>query len=294
MARSLRDATDGSPSTTATSLRPSRVALATTLKPEFANEAGLHAVGAREADKQAVMGAHDLLADLHLDGGEEIGVFRKLDDDGAGELGEVAGRGDLALVGEAVDVGEVRARHAEMLRRLVHARDERVLAAGDRLGDHDGDVVGRLDDEHLERDVERDRAADRKPELARRLLRRLLRAGDLGVGRDRAGLQRLEGDVGRHQLGQRCREPLGVGILGVQDGAVIGLEDESGAGGSAEGAIKIAPTRRPRPARLSIIPLPLIQLAFALTASLTSAQRSRPGRLRDVDGHPNPRNGPAP
>jgi hypothetical protein len=35
VARSLRDATDGSPRTTATTLRPSRVALATTLKPDF-------------------------------------------------------------------------------------------------------------------------------------------------------------------------------------------------------------------------------------------------------------------
>ena len=34
MARSLRDAADGSPRTTATSLRPPRVALATTLKPD--------------------------------------------------------------------------------------------------------------------------------------------------------------------------------------------------------------------------------------------------------------------
>jgi len=40
-------------------------------------------------------------------------------------------------------------------------------------------------------------------------------ADDLGVGRDSAGLERLEGEVGHHQLGQRCGEPLGIGILGV-------------------------------------------------------------------------------
>jgi hypothetical protein len=56
-------------------------------------------------------------------------------------------------------------RHADMLRRLVHARDERVLAAGDRLGDHNGNIVGRLDDEDLECDVERNEAADGKSEL---------------------------------------------------------------------------------------------------------------------------------
>ena len=42
------------------------------------------------------MGAHGLLAHSHLDRREEIGVLRKLDDNGAGELGQIAGRGDLA------------------------------------------------------------------------------------------------------------------------------------------------------------------------------------------------------
>ena len=88
------------------------------------------------------MGTHSLLAHLHLGQREEIGVLRKLDDNGAGEFGQIAGRGDLALVREAVDIGEGGARHAEVLRRLFHARDESFLAASDRLGDHHGDVVG--------------------------------------------------------------------------------------------------------------------------------------------------------
>ena len=135
------------------------------LKPEFADKAGLHAVGAGEAHQHAVMGADDLLADLNLDGGEQIGVFGELDDDGASELGQVAGGGDLALVRQTVDVDEIGPRHAEMLRRLVHALHECLLAAGDRLGDHHGDIVGRFDDQHLERGVERDGAADCNPSL---------------------------------------------------------------------------------------------------------------------------------
>ena len=74
--------------------------------------------------------------------------------------------------GRPLTLAKVRPGHAELLRRLVHARDKGVLTAGDRLGDHDGDVVGGLDDEDLERDVERDRAADWKSELRRRLQRR--------------------------------------------------------------------------------------------------------------------------
>jgi hypothetical protein len=65
------------------------------------------------------------------------------------------------------------------------------------------------------------------------LQRCLLRADDLGLGFDGAFLQRLEGDIGRHQLGERGREPRRVGILGVEHGAVIRLEDESGASRSA-------------------------------------------------------------
>ena len=82
------------------------------------------------------MGTHGLLAHLHLGQREEIGVLRKLDDNGAGELGQIAGRGDLPLVREAVDIGEGGARHAEVLRRLVHARDESFLGGKADFPDH--------------------------------------------------------------------------------------------------------------------------------------------------------------
>ena len=54
-----------------------------------------------------------------------------------------------------------------------------------------------------------------------------------GAGRDGACLQRLEGDVGRHQLGEEGGKPLGVGIFGVEHRAVIGLEDKGWTGGRA-------------------------------------------------------------
>src|SRR5262249_5946886 len=84
----------------------------------------------------------------------------------------------------------------------------------------------------LERVVERDLLALFQPELAWGLLRGLLGAGELGVRRNGAGLQRLKGDVGGHQLGERGGEPGNVGILGGEYGAVIGLEEERGGGGS--------------------------------------------------------------
>ncbi len=144
------------------------------LKPEVANEAGLHAVRAGIAYQHAVMSAYGLLAHLNLDCREKVGMLGELDDDGARELGEIARRGDLLFVGQPIHVGEMRAHHAEMLRRLVHALHERFLAPGHGLRDHDGDVVGRFDDEHLEPNVEGDPLALFQPEFARSLLRRLL------------------------------------------------------------------------------------------------------------------------
>src|SRR6476661_1753487 len=55
-----------------------------------------------------------------------------------------------------------------------------------------------------------------------------LRAGDLRVRLDFPRLQRLEGDIGGHQLGQRGREPLHVGVFGIEHRAVDRLEHESG------------------------------------------------------------------
>ena len=163
--RSLRDATDRLAENDRDELAAVTSGAGHDIKAGVANETGLHAVGSREADEQAVMSAHRLLAHFHLDRREEIGVLRKLDDNGAGELGQIAGRGDLAFVGKTIDISEGGAGHAEVLRRLVHARDECLIATGDRLGDHHGDVVGRLHDEHLQRDVEGDRAADWESEL---------------------------------------------------------------------------------------------------------------------------------
>jgi hypothetical protein len=64
-------------------LRPSRVALATTLNPDSQMKP-VFMPSAPGTDKEAVMASHSLLANLYLDRREEIGVLRKLDNDGAG------------------------------------------------------------------------------------------------------------------------------------------------------------------------------------------------------------------
>ena len=161
MARWLRDATDGSPRTTATSLRPSRVALATTLKPDsqmkpvfmpsapgkltrrllWVRMVFLPTCTWIEEKRSACSGNSTIMARASLARSRAVVTCRS------------SGR-PLTLV-------KLVLRHAEVLRCLVHARDECLLAAGDGLGDHHGDVVGRLHDQDLQRDVEGDRAADR-------------------------------------------------------------------------------------------------------------------------------------
>src|SRR5262249_61808552 len=99
------------------------------------------------------MGAYDVVADLNLNGAEEVGVFGKLDDDGSGKLGEIARGCNLALPGQTIHIDIMRVGHPESLRRLVHALDERLVTAWDPFCDHDGGVVGRHANNSLERVV---------------------------------------------------------------------------------------------------------------------------------------------
>ena len=98
------------------------------------------------------------------------------------------------------------------------------LAAGDRLGKHDGDVIRRLDDDSLERLLNRQRVADFNACLARRLQRRAQRAGNLIVEVELALFDGFEGDIRRHDLCQRGRMPEVINILCVKNFAGGRLE----------------------------------------------------------------------
>ena len=65
-----------------------------------------------------------------------------------------------------------------------------------------------------------------RPTLLGGWLLRELGAADLGVQRQLAFLDRLEGDVGRHDLGERGRMPLVVVVLGVEDSPSAGIEQQ--------------------------------------------------------------------
>src|SRR5262249_9717846 len=85
------------------------------------DEASFHTIRARKTDQHPVMSAYDFVANLNLNDAEEIGVLRKLDDDGSGKLGEIARSCNLALLGQTIHIDIMGVGHTESLRRLVHA-----------------------------------------------------------------------------------------------------------------------------------------------------------------------------
>ena len=125
---------------------------------------------------------------------------------------EIGGGRVVLRTGQAGRVGEARVRHAEALRLLVHLRDERLLAAPDQLGQRNRGVVARLDDQTVKQFVDGGRAGriDEHPRADRLV----------GIGRDRRAcvqgellvLDRIEGEIGGHQLGERRRLDPHVGV----------------------------------------------------------------------------------
>ena len=156
---------------------------------------------------------------------------------------------------QPVGVDEVRARHAEPLGGVVHQVDEVVLIAADGLRQHDGHVVGGLDDEGLQRQVDRQLAADRQADLARRLVVGGGRAGDLRFERQAPALDRLECEVGGHHLGERGGVPLIVGVLRIEDFAAGRLEQRGRGRTRRRSELKAMMSRRARiavPQRMQI------------------------------------------
>ena len=93
--------------------------------------------------------------------------------------------------------------------------------AADILADRHGDVVGRLDQHHLQRVVERHDRAGLEAHLARRLGGGMLGNLDRRIERQLAGRDRAERHIGRHQLGERGRIPALESVLMLQHLAAV-------------------------------------------------------------------------
>ena len=160
--------------------------------------------------------------------GEIFVVARKPFLDRAPEQREVARAGDLIIVRQAGRVDISGVAHAERLGFLRHELGELVLVAGQIFGDRHGDIVRRSRDHGFDRIIDRDGLAGLDAELRWRLLGRM--DGDLErrVEPDRAGVEPLEQQVERHDLGQRSRMAQRVGVRRLEHLAGVAVDDDRG------------------------------------------------------------------
>ena len=188
--------------------------------------AGLDAVHAFDASKQAIVVADRVAAEGER-AGREIGIIaREAFLDGAPEGRLIARGGDLVVVGQAGGVLVDGAAHAERLRLARHQPRELLLVSGDVLRQHDGGVVGRAGDDAFDRVLDLDGLPVPQAELGRTLRGRVRGHVERAVELELAGLQALEQQVERHDLGQRGRMAQRIRIGRVQDGAAIGVDHD--------------------------------------------------------------------
>ena len=135
---------------------------------------------------------------------------------------------DLLVIGQARGVAIVRAGHAQRMRLARHHLGEGALVAADRLGDGDGDVVGRTGDDRLDRVLDRDCRSRAQAELGGRLGGGVLGDRQLDLQRQRAFLELLEQEIERHHLGQRSGMAQFVLVDAVEHAAAVGVDDDGG------------------------------------------------------------------
>ena len=166
-----------------------------------ADKTGLHAVRLLHLAEQRIAIGEVALADGEVGLREIMIIFRKLPQDRRGQDGDVARRGDMALIEETVGIDEMAPRHAEFAGLGVHLGGEGRDAAIGSFGQDIGHVIGRIDQQRLQREIDADPLAHRHADLAGRLGMGQFGDGQLLVRLEFAGTQLLEDDVGRHELG---------------------------------------------------------------------------------------------
>ena len=139
---------------------------------------------------------------------------------------EVARGRHLLHVRQAVGVAEDGVAHAHLAGLPRHHLGEAGLAAAQRLGQNHRRVVGRLGYQREDRLLHADGLAGAQAQLGRRLRLRPGRHGQRLIQRQPACVERVEGQVERHHLGQGCRIGDDVGVLFVQHLARPGVHDD--------------------------------------------------------------------
>jgi hypothetical protein len=134
-------------------------------------------------------------------------------------------------IGQAGRVHEMAVLHAQALRLTVHHLREVFLAAGDGFGQRDAGVVTGLDDHALDQVFGRHLRVDPDEHLGAAGAPGLFGNGQgLGEG-DGLVADGREGQVGRHQLGQRGRFEAFIRLLGGQHLVGAHFQQQPGLGG---------------------------------------------------------------
>ena len=135
-------------------------------------------------------------------------------------------------IGKPGHVGEVAVLHAQALRLRVHARDEHVLGAAHRFRQRDRRIVARLHDHAMQQLVHGYRFLGLDEHARAFRLPRSFRHVHHLRGRDLLLSQRLEHQIGGHELGERRRLAPLPGVLHDQElmareiGEEIGLRGD--------------------------------------------------------------------
>ncbi|MNX69285.1 hypothetical protein D3C86_1004990 [compost metagenome] len=174
-------------------------------------EAGLDAVVAAVRGQQAVGVPVVATVVVPVVQAEIAIVLRVVAHHRSAEDRQVARRGRLTRVGQAVGGGEASMVHAQFAGLGRHAGGELGLGAADVLGQDHGHVVGAADRRGLHGVVQADRLASGQAELGWRLRGGARRDRQIVGQLDLAGFKRLEDQVQGHDLGDGGRVAPGVG-----------------------------------------------------------------------------------
>ncbi len=236
--------------------------------------AGLDAVDAFDISEQVVVVA-DLGPAVLKGRRREISIIeREPVLNGAAQDGLVARRGDLVVGRQArgVDVGG--AGHAQHSRFQGHELGEFFLRSADRLGDHRGGVVRRLGDQRLDRVLDLDGLIGLEAELHGTLTGGV--CGDLerGIELELAGLELLEQQIKRHDLGERGRVARLIGLDCVEHFAGLVVDHDVGVVRPA--GLRLDGTR----------PRRRLRLLTGARLRLPASSKHREGRQQADDGKP--------
>ncbi len=137
-------------------------------------------------------------------------------------------RRHLFVVGQAGGVAINRPDHAERAGLAGHQLGEIAFVAGDGFRNHDGGVVGGAGHQSLDGVFDSDGLTRAQTEFGGSLVRGVIGDVHFGVELHLAGIEALEQQIERHDLGERRRMAAGVGIGGGERGAGVAVYDDGG------------------------------------------------------------------